>query len=1533
MPAEASAGSVSVEIVPDTAGFGRELTAGVTPQVIKVGERAGRQLGQLLGRHAAQGLRDALRGVDVSAIGTRSGAEYGKAFARTANATIRAGLKDQRVNVDVDTSRLSSRMDKAAGEAGQKARARISEGVASGARDGSAQAERDAPAAGERTGSAFTRGFTRSLAGAFDALPEVEIDADSTAADREIADVRASLASLQDQEIGVDVDAAQALAQVRDLEARLAALSASSPDVRIQVDAGAAQAALTRFSAQAARVDADDITVNVDVDSGRAVAGLTAIGAASSGATPSVGMLAAVILTLGPALVPLGAAAIGGIAAIGVAAVGAAGAVGVLAMALIPVIGAVQALGKAEDQSGQAAAGAARSQGQMAAASDGLRSAQRSLAGAVAAAREQQVRSAEQVAAATRSVADARREAAAQEAEAARRVRDARRDLADVKRDAARDEAAAARQVQDAEESLARAQRDFLSAQLAVNDARKQAAKDLEDLQSRLAGSVLDEESAQIRLAEARQRAAEVASDPKSTELDRRKAILAVKEATLALSDQGRELVRLREEQAKASRAGVEGSDAVTNAQKRTAQARRQVGDAEQRVADASAQAGLQQEQSARRVADAQQGVRDAVTGAADAHREASRKVADAELALAVAVRSSAEQQRRSAASVASAQQAVVSAQRGIEQAALSAGSVGGAAMLDLQQRMAALSPEGRAFAQFIAGTLLPQLREIPKVAQSGFLPGLQDGIRSVLPYLGGFTTWVGRMGAALGELAREAGATLAGPWWRQFFSWLGGTAITSVQIFARTLGNLTTGFAGLFQAFSPVGMGLGKSLEDLSARFAEFGKSAGGSEAVQALMGYLRETGPVVAQTIASISRAFTQITVALSPIGPVVLQLIGQFANLIAAMPPWAIQAVAISLTAVSVALSVMGLVVGVITAPVMAFTVTIGTLSVSLGVIIGVVAVVVAALALLGLAVVQAYQHWDVFRTVVDTVAEAVGAAVGLLASTLGAAFSQIAGTIHDVLGVAFTWLLENAVRPAFSGIRLAISAAWSVIKVVFAAIRSYIESVLIPVFKATLLPQIQLVWALVTTAIQLAWSVIKVIFAAIKMFVESVLAPVFTWLKDVIFIPVFNGIASFLSATWNNVLRPIFSTFGDFISKNVAPPFRRGVDAIKAAWDSISDAAKIPVRFMVNTIINKGIIGTWNKVAGWFGVDPVDEVKLPEGFARGGRVNGPGTATSDSVLARLSAGEYVINAAAVKALGLDFLDLLNAAGGKVNVSGDPGRTVIGSKYAAGGVVQQVRDWLPSVDPLPYVWGGVGPGGYDCSGLTGEVFNRLTGRPSYRRAFTTRADFPSLGFKPGTGMYTIGVSRTHMVGNLASLPFEAKGSKYGIFVGQGARSVMSLPKQYYLENLGPGGNAEDAPPGFDFKNPLGWVRRAIGHWLDKMKEVADNPLGRMLSAIPRKLTNGIVSKLRSALNIIPGFSGGGPVLKYDSGGWIPPGVTTVVNRTGHPEPVLTPQQWDQLATGATVNVEVTNPVPETASESTTRVMRRLAAVGMFG
>ncbi|SHM46503.1 tape measure domain-containing protein [Pseudomonas asturiensis] len=58
-----------------------------------------------------------------------------------------------------------------------------------------------------------------------------------------------------------------------------------------------------------------------------------------------------------------------------------------------------------------------------------------------------------------------------------------------------------------------------------------------------------------------------------------------------------------------------------------------------------------------------------------------------------------------------------------------------------------------------------------------------------------------------------------------------------------------------------------------------------------------------------------------------------------------------------------------------------------------------------------------------------------------------------------------------------------------------------------------------------------------------------------------------------------------------------------------------------------------------------------------YATGGRVYGPGTGTSDSILARLSNGEYVMNADATRMFGTEFLDQMNAGNMPAFAAGGP------------------------------------------------------------------------------------------------------------------------------------------------------------------------------------------------------------------------------------------------------------------------------------
>jgi hypothetical protein len=172
-----------------------------------------------------------------------------------------------------------------------------------------------------------------------------------------------------------------------------------------------------------------------------------------------------------------------------------------------------------------------------------------------------------QVRAATRALADAQRDAQrAQEAVTRARRDETERldDLSRAVRDAALDEEEAALRREDAARELA--------------DAQQMVARAEEQLQrARETGDARIIIRAEQELAEARERAPDLI---RRADLALRRAILGVDQAADAHDD-------LRQEQAEASRKGVEGSDAVQAALERQAEAQRRVAEAAEQLADA----------------------------------------------------------------------------------------------------------------------------------------------------------------------------------------------------------------------------------------------------------------------------------------------------------------------------------------------------------------------------------------------------------------------------------------------------------------------------------------------------------------------------------------------------------------------------------------------------------------------------------------------------------------------------------------------------------------------------------------------------------------------------------------------------------------------------------------------------------------------------------------------------------------------------------------------------------------------------------
>lgn len=381
-----------------------------------------------------------------------------------------------------------------------------------------------------------------------------------------------------------------------------------------------------------------------------------------------------------------------------------------------------------------------------------------------------------------------------------------------------------------------------------------------------------------------------------------------------------------------------------------------------------------------------------------------------------------------------------------------------------------------------------------------------------------------------------------------------------------------------------------------------------------------------------------------------------------------------------------------------------------------------------------------------------------------------------------------------------------------------------------------------------------------------------------------------------------MRDKIGRVGDWIRKNVfgrirdalgvmKDSFRNAKDAIGRIWNGLKTAASKPVKFLVQTVWNNGLRRMLNAIPG------VDIKPIQLKFNRGGPVNGPGTGTSDSVVARLSKGEHVWTAREVAAAGGQrAMYAMRQAVLKGNLHGDPAFAQGGALDAAR--IAQAQKFARSQAGKPYGWGAVGPAAYDCSGFMSALTNVLRGQTPYERVGST-ASFPWSGFKRGPGQFTIGSTPNygfsgigHMAGTLGGLNVESRGGR-GVLAGGGAMGALSqgFSQMYHL-----GASGKVA------------MNDGSGGWLDTISKVRATMLklpgqiaemmsgGSWIGSFLRKLTAGLWSNLARHINkLIPDI---GPIktnpipTKLARGGIVrhrPGGVFANIAEGGHDEAVI--------------------------------------------
>ncbi|MCR8574670.1 phage tail tape measure protein [Streptomyces sp. Isolate_219] len=259
----------------------------------------------------------------------------------------------------------------------------------------------------------------------------------------------------------------------------------------------------------------------------------------------------------------------------------------------------------------------------------------------------------------------------------------------------------------------------------------------------------------------------------------------------------------------------------------------------------------------------------------------------------------------------------------------------------------------------------------------------------------------------------------------------------------------------------------------------------------------------------------------------------------------------------------------------------------------------------------------------------------------------------------IGAAFSWLWTNVLSPVVGWIVAKFKLWWAGTQIIFGYIKAgfrAVGSAFRWLWTAVLQPVVN--W--IVAGFKLLWAGVKIVFGYLKTGFKTV-ADAAKWLWNNGVKPVLGWIADKAKWLWNNGLKPAFDLMKGGIRK-VGDSFSAAKDFISKAWGGLQEIAKKPVRFIIGTVYNKGIVPMWNKIAGAFGAPKLETAK---GFSSGGHT-GPGGKYRPAGI--VHAGEFVTQQSSTKAIERNHpgaLDYMNRTGRL------PG-------YASGGLVGDIWGW---------------------------------------------------------------------------------------------------------------------------------------------------------------------------------------------------------------------------------------------------------------
>lgn len=1280
----------------------------------------------------------------------------------------------------------------------------------------------------DRSMDAFERKVRQSAKRAADSLGDVSPS---------LARLSREFQAISDPKITPELDSKRVIREMRRASAEIRTIAASTDpkiEPRVKLNAKAVYAQLQPLMAAFAAIDGRNIEVDVKLKAGKAAAELGLLRAAmrlaagdsgdAANAFRSFNFVILAVATLIPGLIPIFGALGGGL------------------LALIPILGAVTA-----------------GLGIMVAGFSGIGAAVKGLSDVQKNAAKDSLAASKTMKSASRGVENAERSLARARKSAAQANADAERQVASAKKQASDQIRSALDQERSAQESLNDAKRDARQAEDDLREARKRARDELKQAEDDRAGNALDVRQGLVDVFNATVANNAVQQDGSSTNLDKEVASINLERARLALKEARDEQKRLAAEKKKSDAQGVDGTDTVKNAQ------------------DALT-AAIERERDARR------DLGRASKAVDEARIEGAAQVAEA-------IRSQQQTQASGAESVADAQRGLTQAQEDYADALYQTGVLGSTSMQNLEDAMNKLGPAGQRFARFIFG-LRDEAFALRDAIQEAMLPGVQAGLEAIINRYGPqFQAFAARMGGVLGRLFEAAGKGLGRRPWDEFFATYSKVAPGLLEQFGKTTGNWMGVFARLLTIAAPYAERLSAAMEKLSEKALAYVQSAEGTKKWQSFLDYAFRVGPKVAEFFKQMWRFSAALVRALAPWGEAVMGAIGGLFKLFADMDP-----------------NTFGFVVQALLGLVIAFQLAVGAaalLAAGATIFLSPLSKAVFIIAAVVGALIAAYHHFDLVRKIVDSVTgffkehiDIITGVVKVFGTLVGAVLiwnaamkvfrfvTLLAGSaqmflngallanpltwiallvIALVAAVVYLWKTNQTFRrivlKVWDAIKKGAQALWDKLQPVFRGIGRVItwlwKNVVKPYMGFMIKLWTTLAKGYIWTWKNLLWPIFKILAAVVVAIWKVTMKPTFRLIKLG-----WDALGAIFRYVWRNSIKPIFDAFADRVLPKLRDKFRTVIDAIKSMWEGLKGILAKPIKVIIETILNKGLIGGFNWVARKVGAEEIKEIPMPkglQGYAKGGVYPGY-TPGRDIGYIGISGGEAIMRPEFTRAVGEGWVNDMNAIARTQGIGGLKKRLGgYAGGFKKGGVVWPVPGHQISTyaghDGVDINRGS----GWDdfgdpiVSATGGTVAYVGTGK-GYGQAIFVNTPYGTLVYGHTSGTFVRAgqqVSPGTRIGSVGNTGNSSAPHLHFGFPGGTYQAALQLLGGAAYAGMSGTGSAQAVVPSWVSKilgGPVNWLKERVSEKFNAFTDrFGDSPVMKMFAEVPKGLIGAMGDKIK--------------------------------------------------------------------------------------